>query len=208
MVSSAPELLALHGVRVLGSPSIDDVAGLFDLPAREVADVLLDAEASGWARHHAWYGSTSWSLTDAGKAENERQLAAELDAVEGARFSARTLHLYFLDFNERHVNAVTRWQFNAGVDARVDKAVLRELGLLDAELRRICSALSRHVNRFGVHPPRHRAALDRVRAGDRAWLDAPGRASCHLAWMSFHEDLVATLGIERGAEESLRSKRR
>jgi hypothetical protein len=31
-------------------------------------------------------------------------------------------------------------------------------------------------------------------------VDAPDRDSCHLVWMQFHEDLLATLGIPRGSD--------
>lgn len=66
--------LVLHGVRVLGAPSVGDVARLYDLDPAMVTEHLLDAEAYGWARRHDWFGTTSWSLTERGKAENERRL--------------------------------------------------------------------------------------------------------------------------------------
>ena len=31
-------------------------------------------------------------------------------------------------------------------------------------------------------------------------VDAPDRDSCHLVWIQFHEDLLATLGIPRGSD--------
>jgi hypothetical protein len=39
-----------------------------------------------------------------------------------------------------------------------------------------------------------------VDQGNRAWVDAPGRDSCHILWIQFHEDLLATLGIPRGSD--------
>ena len=45
MVSSSSELLVLHGVRVLGAPSVGDVARGIDLDPAMVVEYLLDAEA-------------------------------------------------------------------------------------------------------------------------------------------------------------------
>jgi len=33
-----------------------------------------------------------------------------------------------------------------------------------------------------------------------AWIDAYDRDSCHLVWIQFHEDLLATLNLPRGGE--------
>ena len=37
-------------------------------------------------------------------------------------------------------------------------------------------------------------------AGQRTWVDAPDRDSCHLVRIQFHENLLATLGIPRGSD--------
>jgi hypothetical protein len=54
--------------------------------------------------------------------------------------------------------------------------------------------------RLGGYADRYSAALASAQAGQRAWVDGPDRDSCHLAWIQFHEDLLATLGIERGSD--------
>ena len=79
-------LLALHGVRLLGYASSGEVAGRFGLDRAVTAEHLLDAEAHGWVRRTEFAGRSGWSITDRGRAENERQLALELDAA-GARRS-------------------------------------------------------------------------------------------------------------------------
>lgn len=197
---SSSALLVLHGVRVLGSPSVADVAELHDLDAAIVSDHLLDAEACGWAKRYDWYGTTSWALTERGKAEDERQLAAELDAVGGRRVVA-SVHQDFLPLNRRHGQACTRWQMNGHLDDRVDAAVLRELTSLAWGIDKLSGRLVGVLDRFAIHAPRYRTALEHLLAGDHAWLDAPDRASCHLVWISLHEDLLATLGIERGTDD-------
>lgn len=201
MVSS-PELLVLHGVRVLGAPTVGDVAGVYALDPMVVAEYLLDAEAYGWARQHDWFGTTTWSLTDRGRTENERRLAAELDAA-GVRTRVAAAHRAFLPLNRRHGQACTRWQLNDHLDPRVDTAVLRELRAIAHQLDTVCGELTGALDRFGIHAPRYHAALGHLLAGDHAWLDAPDRPSCHLVWISLHEDLLATLGIERGTDDTL-----
>ena len=42
-------------------------------------------------------------------------------------------------------------------------------------------------------------ALGQVQTGHHSWVDAPDRDSLHIVWIQFHEDLLATLDIERGA---------
>lgn len=200
MVSSSSELLVLHGVRVLGAPTLGEVARVYGLDHAMVAEHLLDAEAYGWARRHDWFGTTTWSLTERGKAENERQLAVELAATD-AREHVAAAHRSFLPLNRRHGQACTRWQLNNHLDERVDAAVLRELRAIAHDLDRVCLQLTGVLDRFGIHAPRYHTALDQVLAGAHAWLDSPDRPSCHLVWISLHEDLLATLGIERGTDD-------
>lgn len=204
---SEPALLALHGVRVLGGPGVGAVAERYGMAAGEVREHLLDAQALGWVSRHDFFGET-WSLTDRGREENERQLAAELDAA-GARQLVTGVHAAFLPLNRRHGQACTDWQLRDRGGARVpndhsdpvhDDAVLAELEAVDAAAQELGARLAGALDRFDGHTQRHAAALARVRAGQHAWLDAPDRASCQLVWIQFHEDLLATLGIPRGSD--------
>lgn len=207
--TSSLELLALHGVRVLGGPTLAQVAGLFSLPVPAVREALLDAEAYGWASRYHFFGSTTWSLTERGRVEDERLLAAELDAA-GVREVVAGVHAAFLPLNRRHGATCTRWQLrptasdplaaNDHLDRRWDATVLRDLTGIARALEPLCVELGGALERFGVHWPRYRLALDHLLAGEAAWLDAPDRASCHLVWIGLHEDLLATLGIPRGAD--------
>ncbi|MGY2004081.1 hypothetical protein [Blastococcus sp. SYSU DS1024] len=208
--ASSCELLALHGVRILGWASEAQVAGRWRLDPVEVREHLLDAEARGWVRHTAFAGRSGWSMTDAGRQGNERQLAEELDAV-GARRTALAAHAAFLPLNRRFGTACTRWQVrpqpwdpmaaNDHGDWPWDEAVLRTLTALGTALEHnTCAPLVAVLSRFDGHVARYRAALSRVDRGERAWVDAPDRASCHLVWIQLHEDLLATLGIERGSD--------
>jgi hypothetical protein len=205
---SAPEDLALHGVRVLGFPAATRVAERYRLDPDAVAELLLDHEARGRVRHLSFGGTSGWSLTDAGRSENERRLAAELD-LTGLRDTVASVHAAFKPMNERLSKACTDWQIrparadpmagNDHTDWRWDERVLRALGSLDASFRGLCDRLTGGLARFGGYADRYSAALAKATAGQRAWVDAPGQDSCHTVWIQFHEDLLATLGLERGS---------
>lgn len=207
-VRSDPELLALHGVRVLGGPSAEAVAHRFRLGTDAVREHLLDFQAYGWVSRHDFFGET-WSVTDRGRAENERRLAVELDAVGGREVVAE-VHQRFRPLNRRHGVACTNWQlrptrwdrFNANDhdDPVWDAKVLVELEAVDAALAELSGVLTGVLTRFDGYAHRHHQALARVRHGRHEWLDAPDRASVQLVWIQFHEDLLATLGIPRGSD--------
>jgi hypothetical protein len=204
---SAPALLSLHGTRVLGGPSAAAIAERYGLAAADVREYLLDAQAYGWVTRHDYFGET-WSLTDRGRVENERQLTAELDTA-GAREVVTGVHTAFLPLNRRHGRACTDWQLRTVAGVRLpndhsdpvhDDAVVAELEAVDAEAQELGAVLADALARFDGHTQRHAAALARVRAGNTEWLDAPDRPSCQLVWIQFHEDLLATLGIPRGTD--------
>jgi hypothetical protein len=186
-----------------------EVAGRTGLDRAATHEHLLDAEAHGWVRRTEFAGRSGWSITDRGRAENERQLALELDAA-GAREVATAVHAAFLPLNRRLGEACTRWQIrpqpwdrmapNDHTDWGWDESVLRSLASLGAAVERVCAPLVDVLPRFGGHVERYRAALARVDRGERSWVDAPDRASCHIVWIQLHEDLLATLGIERGTD--------
>ena len=44
-------------------------------------------------------------------------------------------------------------------------------------------------------------ALDRIRGGDLDWFTKPMIDSYHTVWFELHENLLATLGIQRAKEK-------
>lgn len=83
-------------------------------------------------------------------------------------------------------------------DWRWDEQVLERLASLSRRLRPIGEQLTEALARFAGYPDRFDAALDRVGQGQERWVDEPRIDSCHTVWCELHEDLLATLGLERG----------
>ncbi|MFC7550282.1 transcriptional regulator [Plantactinospora sp. GCM10030261] len=206
---STPEDLALHGVRVLGFPTASRVAARYRLAVDTVTEALLDFEARGWVRNLTFVDSSGWSLSDAGRIENERRLAEELDRA-GVRDAVVRAHAEFVPLNRRFGVACTDWQvrptrldpmaFNDHTDWRWDERVLKTLTSVEASFRQLCAGLADRLARFDGYADRYSTALRKVNMGQRAWVDAHDRDSCHILWIQFHEDLLATLGIPRGSD--------
>ena len=207
--NSAPQLLALHAVRLQGMADADQVATRFHLDAGEVSEWLLDFEAFGWLSHAQFGATGGWTLTSRGRAQNEQQLRDELDGI-GAREVVQDAYTEFLPFNAQLLRACTQWQLrptamdplapNDHRDAAWDERVLAVLASLGGPLRRTCTRLGSRLSRFQGYEKRYWAAVSGAQRGEQALVARPRADSCHTVWMELHEDLLATLGIERGAE--------
>ncbi len=204
--ASTPDLLALHAVRLRGVADTASAAARFDLDVDSVEERLLDAQAYGWVTWSQFAGTGGWSLTSAGREQNERELADELAAARAAVRVGR-VHASFVPLNARLQRACTDWQLrptatdplaaNEHTDARWDRAVLAELAGLSSALVPLVRGLSDVLARFDGYGTRFATALGRVQAGDHAWVDGNSRDSCHVVWFELHEDLIATLGLSR-----------
>ncbi|NEA36362.1 transcriptional regulator [Streptomyces sp. SID13031] len=201
-------MLALHAVRLKGVADDQTVARRFSLDQAGTTELLLDYQAFGWISWSEFAGTGGWSLTDAGRAENERQLAAELDQVTG-REVIHEIYSEFLPLNERLQQTCTNWQirptatdalaFNDHSDPHWDRQVIEQLSALDQALHLVSERTAAVLHRFHGYDTRFTAALDRVRSGDNTWVDRTSADSCHTVWFELHEDLIATLGLPRGA---------
>jgi hypothetical protein len=198
----------LHGVRVKGMTDVAAVAQRFALDRQLVHELLLDYEAMGWISRVRFADVDGWALTARGRAENEQRLAIELDQT-GARSTVAAAHEVFVVLNSQFLTAVTNWQIrptatdplagNDHTDGRWDERVIDDLRGLHAGLRPVNQQLAAALERFAGYSERYSAALDRVDRGERAWVAQPTIDSCHTVWMELHEDLLATLGLERGS---------
>jgi hypothetical protein len=203
---STPELLVLHAVRVTGFADTPVIADRYGLDAAMTAETLLDAEARGWVGHSSFAGTGGWSLTGRGRAENERLLAAELADAGGVK-EVGEVYRAFLPLNALLRRACTDWQLrpaagdrlavNDHTDPAWDAGILRELAVIGRALTPLAERLGGVLARFDGYDTRFGAALARARGGESAWVDRTDVDSCHRVWFELHEDLIATLGLDR-----------
>ena len=206
--ASDPGLLVLHAVRVLGTGDDRAVAARYGLDAAEVHEELLDLEAFGLVTWAEFAGTGGWSLTERGRAEDGRRLAAELAAVPRAPAVVREVLAGFDPLNARLRQACTDWQLrpvaggrlavNDHDDAAWDGRVLDELGAVVDGVAPLLAGLVAVLARFEGYDARLDDALAAARAGDGSRVAGLGAASVHGVWMELHEDLLATAGVPRG----------
>jgi hypothetical protein len=205
---SPPDLLVLHAVRLLGYADTERVASRFRLDRAQVEEHLEDARASGWVDRSSFSGRSGWFLTPRGKLEDEHRLAAELDST-GRRDDLRRAYDDFLVLNGRLLQAVTDWQTrpvpgdplaaNDHQDLRWDRRTLATLTEICVGLGPLATTLAGVLTRFGGYDARFALALEEAQHGDHRWVDSIELDSCHTVWFQLHEDLLATLGVQRGA---------
>lgn len=197
MTGLPAEGLTLHAVRLLGFADTEAVAERFGQSLGDVEAALIDAGANGWAARSSFGGTGGWSLTEAGKAENQRLLAAELDTT-GTREVLTELHGAFVPLNTEVVAACGALQLrrpDAGTqssDASLQQALARAVTFVTGLEDRLAAALPR----FSGYARRLEHALEQA-ALEAAWYTATDRDSFHKVWFELHEDLIATLGLQR-----------
>jgi hypothetical protein len=197
-------LLVLLGARLVGFGPTDAIAGQAGLPLEDAREVLHHCRDQGWAAARDGR-RPGWRLTPTGRAEGERRLAAELDE-RGARATVTAAYQRFLPHNQVLLTTCTAWQVRRGNelndhrDEAYDARVIERLGALHEAATPVCTALAGVLERFGGYEARLQEALDRVRRGEHEWFTGAGVASYHSVWFQLHEDLLATLGIDRSGE--------
>ncbi|MEM7322731.1 MAG: transcriptional regulator [Actinomycetota bacterium] len=208
MPRSTTELLALHGLRLMGFAAATDVAQRFGLAERDVTADLERAAEAGFARRRTGE-RPGWALTAEGRKENERLLAVELDRA-GHRTAVRTIYRDFLALNPRLLSACTSWQIldldaqvlNDHQDPDYDASVIADLHEIHLDALPICADLESLLDRFGSYRPRLVTAMANIGNGRTEWFTKPTIDSYHTVWFELHEDLLATLGLDRAAEQN------
>ncbi len=206
---SEPDALVLLALRLRSFAPAEAVAQTAGLPVDEVTERLAGYRERGWARFREGR-MTGWMATPEGREEGERLLAAELDGhvlrplVTGA-------YQRFLAVNQRLLDICTDWQLrevdgaqvvNDHTDALYDAVVADSLATIDSVTHPVLDELADALERFGGYGPRLSSALSKVQGGDGEWFTKPTIDSYHTVWFELHENLLATLGIERGSERS------
>lgn len=201
----------LHALRTAGVADADAVAARTGLPADVVVRTLAELDADGLVVHRTG-ALAGWQQTPAGRAEGERLVADEVDR-SGVRDDLLAAYERFLDLNDEVLALLTRWQVldtaagpvaNDHADAARDARILADLEALHGRTGALLDQLASALGRLARYRERLDRALDHVLAGELRWVDSPAVGSYHQVWFELHEDLLATLGLDRAAEAAAR----
>ena len=204
---SDPRTLVMHGLRLKGfaeAPAVAEAVGISEPDAKPVLDQLV---VEGYATYRDGRIS-GFTLNAIGRAHHAELLSAELDAA-GQREALHAAYRRFLGLNTELLTVCTDWQLrdvdgqstpNDHTDGAYDAAVIERLADLHRRAEPICADLADCLLRYAGYGPRLGGALERIHSGEIDWFTKPMIPSYHTVWFELHEDLLASLGIERGSE--------
>jgi hypothetical protein len=204
---SDPSFLVLHALRLKGFVAAEAVAELTGLDADDVMGHLEAFKDDGLATYREGRLS-GWSLTPDGRTRHAELIAAEV-AAAACKDTIDAGYREFLNINQTLLGVCTDWQLrtvggeqvvNDHTDAAHDKAVIGRLREIDDAVQPVCGTLGGQLARFSGYGPRLATAVGKVEKGDTDWFTKPLIDSYHTVWFELHEDLLATLAIERARE--------
>jgi len=206
MPSSELGLLVLQGLRLAGFASPTDISTMYSLPLAEVDSELAAQEMQGHVVYRQGM-ATGWTLTASGRLEGERRLADELDRY-GLKADIAGAYAAFKPVNTELLTVCSKWQvvdvelglLNNHDNQAYDDEVQDELRRIHSAIIPIVDLLAESLDRLSIHGDRLRYALHRVNRGESAWFTGARIDSYHTVWFQMHEDLLATLGLERADE--------
>jgi len=209
---SDPETLVALALRLKGFGEVPTIASVHGLSVETTAVILSGMVKSEKCVMRQVEAVEKYVLTPTGREEGQAALAQELEVV-AARGIVEALYEKFLQLNPEMLQLCTDWQvindgsgeqkLNDHGDSEYDTKVLDRLEVLDQQIAEILQPLIGVLSRFDNYPSRFASALEKVLSGDLDWLTKPIMASYHTVWFELHEDLLATLGINRASEESI-----
>jgi hypothetical protein len=208
-VSSVDEVrTVLLAVRLVGSATdtlLSEAVGRLGGSVADAATLLSRLELAGLVEQR----SGRWRLTSDGRAEGERLLQVERDDL-GATVEVTAGYQRFLTLNGPLLRICTDWQLkdadpssivpNDHADNAYDRAVLERLVALHRRALPVCEQLASGLPRLASYGTRLSAALRRIVDGDHSAVDGPAPDSYHGTWFELHENLIATLGLDRSTE--------
>ena len=209
---SDPETLVALALRLKGFGEVPTIASVHGLSVETTAVILSGMVKSEKCVMRQVEAVEKYVLTPTGREEGQAALAQELEVV-AARGIVEALYEKFLQLNPEMLQLCTDWQvindgsgeqkLNDHGDSEYDTKVLDRLEVLDQQIAEILQPLIGVLSRFDNYPSRFASALEKVLSGDLDWLTKPIVPSYHTVWFELHEDLLATLGINRASEGSI-----
>ncbi|OBF57068.1 hypothetical protein A5787_25610 [Mycobacterium sp. 852002-50816_SCH5313054-b] len=189
------ELAVLQAVRLKGRVRPAELAATLGRDLGGLADPVERLTAAGLLVDDA-----TLRISPSGRARLETLLAEERRGIDAAAIAAA--YRDFRPVNADFKSLVTDWQVkgaapNAHDDAEYDTAVLARLDEVHARVVPIIEAAAAQLPRLGAYATKLVAALDKVKAGDTAWLSRPLIDSYHTVWFELHEELIGAVGLTR-----------
>jgi hypothetical protein len=192
------ELSVLQAVRLKGRVSRADLAATLGEDADDLATTIDRLTRSGLL-----VDGEALRVSPDGRVRLGELLATERHHIDTAALAAA-----YGDF--RAVNAefkalVTDWQLkngqpNSHEDSDYDAAVLARLDNVHHRVTPIIAAVAAQLPRLSRYSAKLQAALDKVHAGETAWVSRPIIDSYHTVWFELHEELIVAAGLTRESE--------
>lgn len=195
------ELAVLQAVRLKGRVRPDDLAATLAADIAAVTDTIGRLTDDGLL-----VDGPTVRLTPDGRARLAELLAAERQPADSAVIA--TAYDEFRSVNLDFKALVTDWQLRDGQpndhkDAGYDAGVLARLDDVHGRVLTIIAPVAGQLPRLGAYPTKLTTALERVKAGENAWLTRPLIDSYHTVWFELHEELILAVGLTR--EQAARS---
>ena len=181
------ELTVLQAVRLKGRVSAHDLAATL---AEDVTNPVERLVESGLLIE-----GTTLRISQSGRVRLDELLTEERAGVDAAALAAACddFHSVNTDFKM----LVTDWQLNR------DAAALARMDGVHERVLPIIAAAAAQLPRLDAYRAKLHAALEKIKAGDTAWLTRPLVDSYHTVWFELHEELILASGLTR--EQAARS---
>jgi DNA-binding MarR family transcriptional regulator len=195
------ELAVLQAVRLKGRVSPADLAKTLAADEADIAEAVGQLVADGLLIEGA-----TLRISPEGRARLAELLATERADIDSAALAGA--YHEFRSVNGDFKALVTDWQLKDGHPnnhevADYDAAVLARLDDVHRRVAPIIATVAAQLPRLSAYSAKLSAALDKVTAGEIAWLTRPLIDSYHTVWFELHEELILAVGLTR--EEAARS---
>ncbi len=196
--------MVLQAVRLKGRVRPAELAATLHEDLDDIAAVIEQLTGSGLL-----IDGTALRISPSGRARLNTLLAEERNGID----STATMAVYndFRAANGVFKSLVTDWQLKGGPqgspnthdDAAYDTAILARLDGVHARVVPIIRAAATQLPRLAAYATKLCVALDKIKAGETAWLTRPLVDSYHTVWFELHEELIVAVGLTR--EEAAKS---
>lgn len=197
----------LHALRLKGLADHDALTALLGEDHTDDLDQQLSKAVEEGLVKQRTGRMQGWTLTREGRDAHQALLAEDRERP-GLSDGVRAAYDRFLPVNQPFIDLCTHWQVRSDTgevndheDQAYDQAVIGRLVEIDGTAQEVAKVLDETADRFASYRPRLANARAKVVDGEREWFTKPTIDSYHTIWFELHEDLLLTLGIERGEEE-------